>query len=328
MARPDSFFKTILAAAGNPHMVEGPVATAAHLARRQRARLHIVHAVPLIDALGKTGPKSAGNERGTCDDSYAMARCLLGLYTGPFPQLLADDVEITTGVAWEAIYRAASELRCDLIVVGPHKATAPVRSSDGIKGFLGSTADGVIRRAGCPVMIVKDELPGDLLGFQRIMVGMDFSASCTAAVCLAALLAHRYGSFVSTFHMLPIAPYPKYTPRALQADRIRQQKRMNIVCSRLLEGTTHQLFLKPGVRPHEELLRFADLNNADVIILGSHTRERAGKWYSGSVVQQVAARAACPLVVVNGPAALTPWKDVPFVSRCFPAPPPSPDFPR
>ena len=331
MATPAPFFKNILAATGDPRTAEGPVITAARLAWRQQARLHIVHAVPLVSALDKAGRPYTAPEPdagGAHGDSSAMVRRLLGLYIDSFPRLRADNIVITTGVAWEAIFRAASELNSELIVVGPHANAVNHLNRAGTKSFLGSTADGVIRQAGCPVMIVKGEIPGDSLGFRRIVVGVDFSPSCTAAICLASLLARHYSSFVSTFHMLPIAPYPKYTPQALQVERIRQQKRMNTVCRQLLEGIGHQFFLKPGVRPHEELLRFAALNNADVIMLGSHTRERTGKWYSGSVVQQVASRADCPLIVVNGSAALTPWKEAPFVSRCFPAPDPPPGLPR
>ena len=59
-----------------------------------------------------------------------------------------------------------------------------------------------------------------------------------------------------------------------------------------------------------EILRFVGQVGADLIVMGSHTRNRAGKWYAGSVVQQVACHARCPVIVVNGPEALKPWEVV------------------
>ncbi len=46
------------------------------------------------------------------------------------------------------------------------------------------------------------------------------------------------------------------------------------------------------------------------ILLGSHTKLKAGKWYAGSVVEQAGSTAGCPVVVVNDPEALHPWEDI------------------
>ena len=208
------------------------------------------------------------------------------------------------------IVHTAIEQNCDLIVVGPHVQSSVDERIPKSNRFLGSTADGVIRQARCPVLIANRDFDNEMLEFANILVGVDFSSSCVSAICLAALIAKRYGSFISTFHMLPIPPYPKYTPQALKADRMRLQKRLNALCSRLLEDIGHQFFLKPGARPHEELLQFAEQFGADLIIMGSHTKEKTGKWYTGSVVQQVAIHSKCPVMVVNGLEALSPWKFV------------------
>lgn len=43
--------------------------------------------------------------------------------------------------------------------------------------------------------------------------------------------------------------------------------------------------------------------------MGSHTKEKAGKWYAGSVVERVSFRANCPVIVINDPEVLFSWKD-------------------
>lgn len=311
MTERTSIFHTILAATATPHATDDAVMTAFRLARRQNARLKIVHAVPLLRALGHT-ERSIPNptlEINRIENYYAQkAQMLYALYAEHYPELKTDDILIAPGVAWEAVFRTAVEIGSDLIVVGPHTRLAEAMSRPKTERFIGSTSDGVIRQARCPVLIANRAFYSDMLEFTNIVVGVDFSSSCVSAICLAALIAKRCGSFISTFHMLPIPPYPKYTPQALEAERMRMQKRLNVLCSRLLEGIGHQLFLKPGARPHEELLHFAKQFGADLIIMGSHTKEKTGKWYAGSVVQQVAIHSECPVLVVNGLEALTPWK--------------------
>jgi nucleotide-binding universal stress UspA family protein len=319
MTERPSLFRFILAATATPHTAEGTVITAARLALRQDARLKLVHATPLLKGIGHAGgllskPKLVIKRMES--DPRMMAQNLLALYAGHYPELKTDDILIAPGVAWEVVFRAAAEQGCDLIVVGPHTQQADAKCMSTMRRFLGGTADGVIRQACCPVLIVNRAFESDLLKFTNIVVGVDFSVSCAAAICLAAMMAKRNSAFVSTFHMLPVPPYPKYTPQALQVDRQRMQKRLNALCSRLLERISHQFFLKPGARPHEELLRFAQQFGADLIIMGSHTKEKAGKWYSGSVVQQVACISQCPVMVVNGLEALSPWKfDDPLIRR-------------
>jgi nucleotide-binding universal stress UspA family protein len=288
MTEQPTLFHTILAATATGSSIDAAVLTATRLAVRQHARLYIVHAMPL--------PESAG----------AVQR-MHALYAAYCQSLKPDDVQIARGVAWEAVFRAAVKLDCDLIVMGPHARSAGAAMVPKTKRFLGSTADGVISQARCPVLIANRAFNADQLDFNRVVVGVDFSDSCTAAVGLAALFAKHRGAFISTFHMLPIPPYPKYTPKAVQADHVRQQKRMNALCSRLLEGVGHQSILKPGVQPHVEILQFVQQIGADLIVMGSHTRDKTGKWYSGSVVQQVACHARCPVIVVNGQDALKPW---------------------
>ena len=76
------------------------------------------------------------------------------------------------------------------------------------------------------------------------------------------------------------------------------------------------LAFQPALKPvsafcilyvHLEILTCAGENNIDLIIMGSHTKEKPGKWYPGSAVERVAYRAACPAVVVTDPGALTHW---------------------
>jgi nucleotide-binding universal stress UspA family protein len=54
-----------------------------------------------------------------------------------------------------------------------------------------------------------------------------------------------------------------------------------------------------------EILQYARDNNVDLIAMGSHTKDKADRWYVGSAVEQVSARSICPVVVVTKPSALS-----------------------
>jgi nucleotide-binding universal stress UspA family protein/quercetin dioxygenase-like cupin family protein len=71
----------------------------------------------------------------------------------PWPQSADPEVRVehrvSEGDPTEEILRVAEMLHCDLIVMGSHGRT-------GLERFLtGSVAEGVLRRARCPVMVVK-----------------------------------------------------------------------------------------------------------------------------------------------------------------------------
>jgi nucleotide-binding universal stress UspA family protein len=59
-----------------------------------------------------------------------------------------------------------------------------------------------------------------------------------------------------------------------------------------------------GVLPHFEILKYADEKDVDLIVMGSHTKEKSGKWYLGSAVEGVSFRANCPVVVITDPKVL------------------------
>ena len=50
--------------------------------------------------------------------------------------------------------------------------------------------------------------------------------------------------------------------------------------------------------------QYAEQNDVDLIVMGSHTKEKSGKWYVGSAVEQVSLRSICPVIVVTDPKAL------------------------
>lgn len=247
-----------------------------------------------------------------CDPAYeaAVAQQLERTYQAVADLVPMSQVRVVTGFPWEEILRSARQAGADLIVMGPHSGRALQKGVVRVAGRVGSTVEGVVTREKCPVMIVNPRLNRPVYRFARILVGIDFSAACECALCFAGQLASFYNAKVFAFHMIPVPPYPKYSRKDYETDRLAAEERLHYFCSEYLEQNDWSRHIKPGALPHLELLECAETVQADLIVLGSHTRQRRGKWYPGSAVERVSYRSNCPVVVINDPVALRPWHDM------------------
>jgi nucleotide-binding universal stress UspA family protein len=216
-------------------------------------------------------------------------------------------IHVVPGFPWEEILRCSRQIGASMIVLGPHSGRGELKGVVRVMGKIGSTAEGVMMRENCPVMIVNPLARMPKEGFGTIVVGVDFSLSCECALAFARQLSEAFGSRIFPFHMIPVPPYPKYSRADYEADRTAALGRLETFCADILADTPRECCVRGGVLPHLELLRRAGETAADLIVVGSHTKETDGKWYAGSVVERTAARSSCPVVAVTDPEALKAW---------------------
>ncbi|HTM08713.1 MAG TPA: universal stress protein [Verrucomicrobiae bacterium] len=106
------------------------------VARRKKARLVLVHVVPLVVNMGTL----SGYLRGELE---AMAK-RLGLKSGEYRLLVLEKGEVA-----QAIANLAARVRAAMIIMGG-------QGQSGLKRFiLGSVAERTLRAAKCPVLIVR-----------------------------------------------------------------------------------------------------------------------------------------------------------------------------
>ncbi|MEJ2657019.1 MAG: universal stress protein, partial [Desulfobacterales bacterium] len=164
-------------------------------------------------------------------------------------------------------------------------------------------------RDNCPVMIVNPSILQTPPVFKKFVVGIDFSRSCECALCFAVEFAREYGSKLFLFHMLPVPPLPKYSKADYEADIDSAKQRLREFCQEFIEETEHEYTVWGGALPHLEILKCVENKDADLIMMGSHTKEKNGKWYAGSVVERTSYRSDCPVITVTDPEVLLPWED-------------------
>jgi nucleotide-binding universal stress UspA family protein len=178
---------------------------------------------------------------------------------------------------------------------------------------VGSTAEGVIKHERCPVMIATKPIPKSKVAFNKIMVGIDFSPSCTSAFQFALDLAQKRGSRLYLFHMLPVPPQPEYTQRRYETDLHKVRQRLEAEFSNQISGKIQtEIGTWGGVFPDIEILKYARHNDIDLIVMGSHTKIKGklqeARWYVGSAVERVSAKSVCPVVVITDPKVLKKWE--------------------
>ncbi|MDM8515774.1 universal stress protein, partial [Desulfobacterales bacterium HSG16] len=218
------------------------------------------------------------------------------------------EIRITSGFPWEEILGWSQQEDTDLIILGPHSNRAEEKGVVRVAGKVGSTADSVISRSICPVMIVNPKVEPEKLNFKKVLIGVDFSSSCECALCCAVKMAQKYDTDLSAFHMLPVAPSPKFSREDWEAKIDHSKEKLKDFCHGFLDGTNHEYNIWGGALPHIELLKCAEKIKADLIVMGSHTQETSEKWYAGSAVERVSFRALCPVIIVTDPDMLFKWE--------------------
>jgi len=308
----DEMFQKVLAATDLITVCDAPVLTAAKLAKQTDAKLYIIHVLEsasfenrhLIKDF-KTGKEIVVKEayieavKKKINRIYEKASALYGNF----------EIKVTIGFPWIEIIRWAREEKADLIVLGPHSLRAKEKGVIRVTGKIGSTIEGVLTRENCPVMIVNQSIPNEKLKFKNVMVSIDFSKSCECALNFAVKITQKFSSKLFTFHMIPVPPYPKYSSCDYEADVRNLKQRLKDFGPKIPDEIDHQLHIWGGALPHLEIIKCVQKNNIDLILMGSHTKEKTGKWYPGSVVEQVSCRSSCPVVVVTDPEVLLPWED-------------------
>lgn len=189
----------------------------------------------------------------------------------------------------------ANEWPADLIVVGTHGR----RGIDRL--MLGSIAEGVLRRAACPVLCVGHEPPSPI-GIARILVAVDDSEQAGWAADLARRFAGSFRAQVALAHVVPFAlpVEPGYGMVVDHADEILMNAGKEFLskfywCQ---GGSPPTRIVRQGPAAQEILVAAREWK-ADLIVLGTHSRRGLSRLLLGSTAEAVVRQSACPVLCVS-----------------------------
>ncbi|HSC28345.1 MAG TPA: universal stress protein [Vicinamibacterales bacterium] len=146
-----------------------------------------------------------------------------------------------------------------------------------------------------------------MITLEKILVPTDFSECSDAAVRYGRALAAAFGA---TLHLLHVVQDPYTQPWAAEAfpaplgDLLEQwQAQARQRMAALLPEAEWSKVLATALvgSPFVEILRYAEEQRIDLIVIGTHGRGPLGHMLLGSVTERIVRKAPCPVLTVRHP---------------------------
>lgn len=266
------------------------VRTGAALARQTGASPWLLHGyIPTVSS-PELDPRWLEQQAEALQTELAEQAHRTGL-TGPngFPPAR---LRLALGSPAREILDLARRERADLIVVGAEEGGALHRI------FLGSTTDSVIRKAPCPVLVVRSES-----AFPPVRVEVPVDLSPISASCLRqglSLLARLGVPLTETEALFVLNPFEvagsvHFTPAQIQRFATEELGRFLAANS---PGEVPRLARVCIGYPREAILAALKERRVDLAILGTHGRSGFERLTLGSVAAEVMHGAGCNLLIV------------------------------
>lgn len=286
----DLMIRSILAASDLGPASDEVVGSAAALASRLGAGLHLLHSLDPRRLPPLESPTYPARR-------WQAEQMLAEQARRAAPGLEPASLLVVDHAPDRAIEERVAGVAADLVALGPHGG------GDVGAHFLGTTAEAVLRAAAVPCLVVRGGLR---LPPRRIGVPTDFSEPSRRALDLAVGLARRLGGpdgrapELRVFHVgwtVDAHDDPTLERRELlpQLDRD-----VDSAVQRASGGTP------PAVRaevvwatdPVETIGTHAAAEEVDLLVMGTHGRGGLKRLLLGSVALGVARRARCPVLLV------------------------------
>lgn len=145
------------------------------------------------------------------------------------------------------------------------------------------------------------------MSYHNILVPVDGSETAYAAVAKAAELAKAFGSKVTVVQVLSLDPYiaAEYISANQTNDLIERARTAIIESLDAAKAKFHEQGIEvetkllEGQVVHREIVKAAEENHADLIIIGSHGRTGFKKLFLGSVAQSLLGESHIPVLIVR-----------------------------
>ncbi len=206
---------------------------------------------------------------------------------------------IRFGKPLSEVIQFAKEKDVDIIAIGTHGRAGVDRI------ILGSVAERVVRKAHCPVMVVRSR---KYIGFKRIIVPIDFSDCSRIALEYAAATARAHRSKLTILHVYEesfIEPYVRAANTEEEAqeiirgiEQVNEGKYDEFLKKIDLGGVEYDKLLRKGI-PSNEIVETAREQQAQLIVVGTHGRSGIKHMLIGSDAEEVVRNAPCDIVVVK-----------------------------
>lgn len=196
------------------------------------------------------------------------------------------------------IVQEAQARHTDLIAMGTHGRSGLDRL------LLGSVAERVLRKAQCPVLTVPHRVHETVpAALDRLVCAVDFSPRSATELEYAVSLAERTAARVTVLHVIDLPPEVPDQRGGLVEYRIARFEQARgwmreLILPELRARCPIDELLLVGT-PSREIVRVAEEQQADVVVMGAQGRGALNVLVFGSTTQHVVRSAACPVLTVR-----------------------------
>lgn len=211
---------------------------------------------------------------------------------------------VTLGNTTEEIARLVNEHQADLVITATH-------GRSGLKRFfLGSVTERLMRILPCPLLVLRgskeDSTPAaSKFPFKRILVGCDFSSDSDLAFKYSLSMAQEFEGELHLVHVVEPSGYKDlFKMPAEPGERLKQDlldmvkaKLKSMVPEEALNWVSLHIHLLVG-KPYAEIIRYAEINDIDLIALGTRGHGMVEDLLVGSTTDRVIRRSQCPVLSI------------------------------
>lgn len=283
---------TLLVATDLLPKTDAAIARAARLATSLHADCALLHAFS-TDARDGTVPKRTR-------ESVIRLSAIASREGWPSHQPI--NVLSRAGTPATVIIEAATELRADLLVMGPHATRG---TSERIAATLGGTiAERVLASRVCPVLIVREQPQG---AYRRILVALDQSRAALQAIRTAEALLMSPEADASVLHSVGAPHFDSVeylaAPHGMSARAFEALRNRATISVRALLRQASADISRYGIQiedksPARAILDAMDQQEPDLLVLGTSGRGPWGRALIGSVASEVMSHAWCDVLIV------------------------------
>ncbi len=284
-----SRIRTILVATSLEEASDDALRAALELRAETGADLHLVHAFhPARLGWAAAQPEIVDSERRSRLEGIVEQLRRLGSRPGE-----VSESRVEMGAPHRVLLAIAAELAPDLIVAGATESTGRLAQ------MLGSTTDRILRKATCPVLVVRGPMP---MPPPRVLAPVDLSDLSEESLKrgLGMLLQIRKPRHppVEALFVLGAGEMAGRAQSAEELDRLAGEE-LDRFIGRLhrITGAPIEASLMAG-QPKEKILEKLDSRAYDLVIMGTHGGSGFERLLVGGVTAGVVRKAPCSALVI------------------------------
>lgn len=211
---------------------------------------------------------------------------------------------VETGPVVAKLDEHARAAEADLLVMTTH-GRGPLR-----RAWLGSVADGLLRRTPCPILVIRpkagEQLEIEEREFHHILVTLDGSPESREILPFARASANTSGAEITLFQVIPphfplSSPFTSHSSHGFQgledeAKTAREALELEAIPLRE-EGITVRVEIITGVHPVEGILEYSEAEDVDLVAMATHGRGGVARLILGSVADKVIRGGTVPVLL-------------------------------